>query len=279
MKKVAIALIAAVLLPVSSFAWDRSYHPENTGKANFNRVTSIEVLGWKSSLDGNIQVDGTPVDLDSDADMGSENRVGFRINHVLNDKCALELSYMKNDHSGTINKAIEFEKKKYDANASMRLQNSWFDLTYSHNLSRAKQADKAGREVFYLDGLVGVKFSKAQIDVAGKSDPTVVIPVTYNESWSETFPVPYLGLAAGGQIADNVWLKGYIRYMKVNAGGTDATHSDYGINAALKLNPNSTDTEWFIDLGYRGVKYDIESDGDRADLRYTGPTLGVFARF
>lgn len=280
MKKIALALVASLLIPISASAWDRSYNDAGNGKINFNRVTSIEVLGWQSHIDGNIQVNGTPIDLDSEVGFGSENRFGFRLSHVLSEKSAIELSYMKNDHSGNVNKKVTFEKKDYNAGAQMRLQNSWFDVAYSHNLTRSKEADKEGRELFYLDGLLGVKFSKAEINVAGQSDPaTVIIPVRYEENWDESFPVPYLGLAAGGQIADNLWLKGYVRYLKVNAGGNDATHADYGVNAALRLNPKARGTEWFVDLGYRGVRYDLKSDGDKADLRYTGPTLGVFARF
>lgn len=279
MKKRALALAVALLIPLSASAWDRSYQPDTQGKTNFNRVTNVELIGWQSSIGGNVEVSGTPVDLDSDVGFGAENRFGFRISHVLSEKAALELSYMKNDHTGTVNKKIEFENKKYNANAQMRMQNSWFDVTYSHNLARAKEADKEGRELFYLDGLLGVKFSQADINVVGQSDPAVIIPVRYEESWSQSFPVPYLGLAAGGQIADNIWLRGSVRYIRVNAGDIDATHADYGVNAALRLNPRAVDTEWFVDLGYRGVKYDLKNDGDKADLRYTGPTLGVLARF
>jgi len=277
MKKLVLVMVLAILIPVSGFAWDKSYHPDNAGKINFNKVTSIEVLGWKNSLDGDIRVDGTPLDLDSETTIGDESRLGFRVSHVLNHRASLEFSYMKNDHSGTTTKTFRFENKDYKAGANIRLQNSWFDLAYNHNLTRSKQADKQGREVFYLDGIFGVKFSNAEINVSGNEN--TVIGAALSEKWDETFPVPYFGLAAGGQIGDNLWLKGYLKYIKVNAGGADALHNDYGINLALRLNPGNKDTEWFVDLGYRGVKYDIEKDGDKADLRYTGPTFGVFARF
>lgn len=277
MKKLVLALVTALLLPVNAFAWDKSYHPDNDGKINFNKVTSIEILGWKTDLEGNVRANGTQIDLDKEVSIGSENRVGFRISHVLNHRASLELSYAKNDHSGNTTKAFTFENKNYKANAHMRLQNSWFDLAYAHNLTRSKQADKEGREVFYLDGIFGIKFSNAKISVSGSEN--TIVGAYIEENWDETFPVPYLGLSAGGQLADNLWLKGYIKYIKVNAGGADALHNDYGINLALRLNPNHKDTEWFVDLGYRGVKYDLEKDNDKADLRYSGPTFGLFARF
>lgn len=269
-------MVLALLIPVSGFAWDKSYQPDNAGKINFNKVTSIELLGWKNSLEGNILVDGTPLDLDSETTMGDETRAGFRISHVLNHRASLEFSYMKNDNSGTTTKTFQFENENYKAGANIRLQNSWFDLAYNHNLTRSKQADRQSREVFYLDGIFGVKFSNAEISVKGND---TVTNAYVDEKWDESFPVPYIGLAAGGQIGDNLWLKGYLKYIKVNAGGGDAMHNDYGINLALRVNPNNKDTEWFVDLGYRGVKYDLEKDGDKADLRYTGPTFGIFARF
>jgi hypothetical protein len=124
--------------------------------------------------------------------------------------------------------------------------------------------------------MVGVKFSEAFISVSGQN---VAGTAYFEDSWSEKFPVPYLGITGGGQLSKNLWLKGHIKYIKVNAGGNDALHHDYGINLALKLNPNSESTEWFVDLGYNNVKYDVDSDNDNAELKYCGPTLGIVARF
>ncbi len=278
MKKLALALVAALLLPAGASAWDRSYQPSAHGKVSFNKVTSIEVLGWKSDLDGTVRVEnsGTEIDLDSDVSFGTENRFGFRLTHVLSEKSALELSYMKHDHSGNLSKTVTFDNKNFAANANMHLENSWFDLAWSYNLTRSQEVEQPGRDAFYLDGQFGVKFSKSDINVSGVDN---VLNTRLEAGWSETFPLPYLGLNAGAQVADNLWLKGNFKIIKVNAGGYDALHNDYSVNAALRLNPHSTDTELFVDLGYRGVKYDLEGEGDKAEIKYTGPTLGLFARF
>ena len=279
MKKlfVTCALIAA--LPLSSFAWERSYSGERAS-AEFNRVTSVEFYGWNSNLDGNLNVDGMVLDLDSEAGIGDENRFGFKVSHVLSEKSSLNLSYMKNDHSGSINKAVTFDKLNYNVGAAVDIENSWVDLTYCHNLTRGDAEEHRGNklEAFYLDAMLGVKFTSAKVSVAGRNPTTNAYQ---QDSWSEDFPVPYLGLTAGGQLAKNLWLKGHLKYISVNAGGNDALHADYGLNLALKLNPNSgvEETEWFVDLGYQGVKYDVDSDSDNAELKYSGPTLGVMARF
>ncbi|MDD2998320.1 MAG: hypothetical protein EOM80_01490 [Erysipelotrichia bacterium] len=276
MRKLVLALITALLLPAGASAWDRSYHPGADGRLSFNKVTSIELFGWKSDLDGTVNVEnGTDIDLDSDVAFGTENRLGLRLSHVLSEKSAIELSYLKHDHTGSINKAVKFDNKNYQANASMRLQNSWLDLAWSYNLITSKYIDVDAHEAFYLDGVFGIKFSNSEINLTGAD----ALGGRIEESWSESFPLPYIGLAAGGQISDNVWLRGNFKVIKVNAGGYDALHNDYSINAALRLNPKSTETEWFADVGYRGVKYDLEGEGDKAEIKYTGPTLGVFARF
>jgi hypothetical protein len=279
MKKILLcALLAA--MPLSAFAWERSYVGLRE-KADYNKVTTVEILGWNSSLDGSLNVEGMNIDLDRDAGMGDENRFGLKISHVLSGKSSISLAYMSNDHSGNVNKVVTFDGKNYQAGASIDIENSWLDLTYSHNLTRGDAEEHRGNklEAFYLDAMLGVKFSSAEVSVAGREN--TLAAAYLQDSWSEDFPVPYLGLAAGGQLAKNVWLKGHLKYMNVNAGGNDALHADYGINLALKLNQNSTvdETEWFVDLGYRGVKYDVDSGNDSAELRYTGPTLGIVARF
>ena len=277
MRKLLIAAALVTLLPLNLFAWDRSYVGDRY-QAVHNRVTSVEVLGWKTNLDGNVNVDGFNVDLDSEAGFDDENTLGLRISHVLSQKSLVTLSYIKTDFSGSINKVVTFDNNTYQAGASADIENSWLDLTYAHNLVQADSEKVNGiiKEAFYLDGLLGVKFGSAEISAAGSDNTTGAY---VEDSWSEDFPVPYIGLAAGGQLSKNVWARGYFKYISVNAGGNDALHHDYGINVALRLNPDSPDTEWFVDLGYKGVKYDVDADNDNVDLKYCGPTLGVFARF
>ena len=277
MKKLAALLIGALLMPMSVSAWDRSYQPEKSGRVSFNKVTSIEVFGWKSDLDGGVRIEdtGTDIDLDSDVSFSVENRMGLRITHVLNENSALEVSYMKHEHSGNLTKAVTFDNKKFKTNAYMSLENSWLDLAWAYNLTRSKETEKPGQDAFYLDGMFGVKFSNSEISVSGAD----ALNARLEAGWSESYPLPYLGLNAGTQVSDNLWVKGSFKIIKVNAGGYDALHNDYNLNAALRLNPSSTGTEWYADLGYRGVKYDLEGQGDKAEIKYSGPTFGLFVRF
>ncbi|HNX74378.1 MAG TPA: hypothetical protein PLM07_07040 [Candidatus Rifleibacterium sp.] len=277
MKKLAALLIGALLMPMSASAWDRSYQPEKSGRVSFNKVTSIEVFGWKSDLDGVVRIEdtGTDIDLDNDVSFNSENRMGLRITHVLNENSALELSYMKHEHSGNLTRAVTFDNKKFKTNAHMSLENSWLDLAWAYNLTRSKETEKPGQDAFYLDGMFGVKFSNSEISVSGAD----ALNARLEAGWSESYPLPYLGLNAGTQISDNLWVKGSFKIIKVNAAGYDALHNDYNLNAALRLNPKSTSSEWYADLGYRGVKYDLKGQGDKAEIKYSGPTLGLFVRF
>ena len=265
------------MLPLGVFATDRSIQLNDNGKDfNFNKVTSIEFFGWKSDLDGDVNVDGLVVDLDSDANFDEENRFGFRINHVLSKKGRVSLSYAKHDHSGTINKTVTFKNQNYNAGANTQIETSWFDVTYAHMIGWGRFNDPEKPDNSYLDALVGVKISDSSINVTGFQ------PVTnarLENSWSETFPIPYIGLAGGTMLSKHFWLNGQIKYMNVNASGNDVKHFDYGIKASYQINQKHDDTQWFVELGYRNVKFDGESDNDKANFSYSGPTLGISARF
>lgn len=278
MRNLMIVSLLIILLPVNIFAWERSYSDADN-KAALNSTTSLELIGWRTNLDGNVDVEGLKFDLDTDARFANENRLGFLISHSLSEKSMLQFTYMKVDFSGAINKTVTFNRRNYKAGASTRLQNSWYDFTYAHNLVRADSERRDGKnlEAFYLDGLFGLKFSSAQISLSGREN--TFASAYLENSWSEEYPVPYIGVAGGGQFSKNVWIKGFLKYVSINAGGNAALHHDYGINIALKLNQNSRNIEWFVDIGYRGVKYDFNNGSDKAELLYNGPTLGAFARF
>ncbi len=277
MKKLLVALAVSALLPTSAFAWERAMKPASHMNASeYRKVTNVEVFGMKSNIDGNVRVDGLVLDLDSEASFDSENRMGIKVDHVLSKKGRLSFSYLKHDHTGRINKTVTFKKRNYQANASAQIETDWFDISYSHLLAVGNHSDPEKKDAFYLDGIFGLKFSESKINVTGYETGTSAY---VNQSWSESFPVPYLGLGAGGQLAKNLWLKGQIKYMNVNAAGNDVMHYDFGINAALRINPNATNTEWFVDLGYRKIKFDADTDSNNAELSYSGPTLGLVARF
>lgn len=279
MRKLLVVFLAMIiLLPANLEAWERSFMGAGN-KATFSHVTTVEFYGWKTNLDGNINVEGLNVDFDSEAGIDDENRYGFCISHVFSEKSMLQLSYLKNDHSGYLKKVVTFKGRNYQAGASVRIENTWIDVAYSHNLLRADTEKRNGEdlEAFYIDGMLGAKFSSAQISLAGRENSFA--GAFLKNSWSQDFPIPYFGVAGGGQLGKNLWAHAFLKYMNLKGGSNAALHHDYGINVAMKLNQNSRNIEWFVDLGYRGVKYDLTSDKNKAELTYNGPTLGMFARF
>ena len=147
---------------------------------------------------------GTEINLDSDVSFSSKTRFGFRVTHVLSEKSALELSYMKHDNSGTLVKNITFDNKKFRANANMSIENSWLDLAWAYNLTRSKEVDQPGRDAFYLDGMFGIKFSNSDISVSGNEDS--IAAGRLEAGWSES-SAALSWLNAGAQISDNLWLK------------------------------------------------------------------------
>lgn len=275
MKKYFLVLLLVGLIPTSIFAWDRSYKPNQFGKLTFSNNTSFELLAWDADIDGIIDVKGTArLDIKAEANVTEKTRFGFRITRATSEKGMFELSYMKQDNDITVNRPITFDGKNYNVGANMNLKNTWFDLAYNHNLYRNSEADQSF-DAAYIDGIFGVKFSKSEVDILGN-----VAGVTDRGNWDKSYPIPYLGLAGATQLSGNLWARASLKYMNIKVSGTDALHHDHSFHVAYKINTSiSSDTELFLDLGYRHVKYDITNDNDSAEITYKGPVFGLFARF
>ncbi|MEW6711743.1 MAG: hypothetical protein AB1403_18115, partial [Candidatus Riflebacteria bacterium] len=165
----------------------------------------------------------------------------------------------------------------YQAGASMDLNMRWIDLTWCHNLNHALPRSKEPLEAFYIDAMLGVKFGSAKVKLSGREN--TIAAAFLRDTWEQDFPIPYLGVSAGGQLSRNVWLKGHLQYVNIDGGGNSALHADYGVNVAVRLNPNSQNTELFFEIGYSAVKFDFDNDSDSGLLQYRGPKIGFMARF
>jgi hypothetical protein len=282
MKRVfACLLVLCLALPMAAGAWERDLVP-GQGRGSMrgfvigSKRTSVELYGWNSTLHGDVNVDGLVLDLKSEAGFNTKTRLGFTATHAFNTRNSLTLTYNSFENSGTINKAVTFQNRNYQANASINVKTHWVDMTWAHLLSVWGQNQSSAKtHSGYLDALLGIKFSKASLDVNGRDNVNAVV----QGSWSENFPIPYIGVGMGAPVSDNLWLMGHLKWLSVNAGGGNAKTLDVDINAALRLNPRSQDAEWHLVLGYRTFGLDGESNNDKIDFGYRGPTFGVMARF
>lgn len=277
-----VAVLAAVLVGLAvagaALAYERDFVFTPGAKGALGRATTVHVYNWTTDLLGDADVKGLVLDLDSEASFGSRNRLGLAVTHGISKDNNLMLSYNSFDHSGRIRQQVTFDNRTYRVGAAMKVQNSWFDLAWSHNFTRWDTPTDRGRNRLggYFDGLIGIKVNDSSLDVAGY-DP---VTAAYNSgSWNEKFPIPYLGIGGGNQISKNFWVTGHFKFLAANVGGGSVKSYDFDLNAALQLNPGSTDSEWFAVLGFRTFHINGESGGDDLTVGYRGPTFGLTGRF
>ncbi len=261
--------------------------------AVINKKWSAEVLGWNTELDGHVKIakdENTPVtDAAGRIDLGSETSIdkkkvpGLKLSYRHGGRASVEFNWVKIDQDGHLallnGQTKTFKGKEYGGNANFKIDNSMYDLLWKYRFSH--KVEESGREKSYVAGLLGIKASKMDFSIEGQATENgVPIAGIHQESKSETIPVPYLGVEAGTFLGDNLYLKGYFRYLKLNnIKDYDAKHSDYDISLSYKLSNKEGNQDIFIDVGYRQVVYDVEGEGNDVELKYKGPYVGLEFRF
>ncbi len=264
--------------------------------AKIDNRWSVEVLGWNSELNGHIAIarneddlaralaNNARIDLKDDTSIDKKKVPGFKLAYRKGGRASFEFNWVKIDQDGHLANNIrrEFKGKVYgaDGTANFEINNSMFDLLWKYKFSH--KIEESGREKSYVAGLLGIKASKMEFSFDGRAmDIDGVTPLgEVHESKSETIPVPYIGVEAGTYLGDNLYLKGYFRYLKLNnIKDYDAEHSDYDVSLSYKLSNKDGNQDIFLDVGYRQVIYDVEGDGNDVELKYKGPYVGLEFRF
>lgn len=274
-----LLIVSLFAISPITFAWERNWDWRGE-KIELSRSTTLSVYGWKNELFGDINVKGLVLDVESETTFDDETKFGFKLTHTITPANTLVLKYNNFENSGFINKTVTFDNQNYNLGASLKLKMHWFDLTWAHNFAAwgSKAATKDDDTFGFIDGLLGVKVSKADLSIKGRNPATN----SYQEgSWDETFPIPYIGVAAGVKISPLIWLEGSLKYISVNVSNGEVKSVDAEINAAVKLNQSKakTETEWLLMLGYRRFSIDGDSDNDNINIGYRGPIFGLICRF
>ncbi|MBR4330703.1 MAG: hypothetical protein IKO19_13235 [Candidatus Riflebacteria bacterium] len=261
--------------------------------AKIDNRWSVEVFGWNSELDGHVKIakdKNNPVtDAEGKIDLGSETSIdkkkvpGFKLSYRKGGRASFEFNWVKVEQDGHLalmnGQTKIFNGKEYGGNANFKINNAMYDLLWKYRFSH--KVEETGREKSYVAGLLGIKASKMEFSLNGNLiENGVETANIVNESKSETIPVPYIGVEAGTYLGDNLYLKGYLRYLKLNnIKDYDAEHADYDVSLSYKLSNKDGNQDIFFDVGYRQVVYDVEGDGNDVELKYKGPYVGLEFRF
>ncbi len=250
--------------------------------AKINNKWSIEALGWNTELTGHVKIvenknlpnSGEIIDFDRDTRNLDKKKVpGLKLSYKIGGRSSVDFNWTKIEQNGVLTIARQFKGKNYAANADFEINNSMFDLVYKYRFTH--KVEESGREKSYVAGLFGIKASDMEFKLDGD-----VAGVRQNTSYSENIPVPYIGVEAGTYIGENIYLKAYYRYLKLNnIKDYDAKHADYDVALSYKLSNKDGNQDIFVDVGYRQVSYDVDGKGNDVELKYKGPYIGLEFRF
>ena len=250
--------------------------------AIIDKKWSIEALGWNTELTGHVKIvenknlpnSGEVIDFERDTRNLDKKKVpGLKLSYKVGGRASIDFNWTKIEQNGVLTVAKQFKGKNYDAQADFEINNSMYDLVYKYRFSH--KVEESGREKSYVAGLFGIKASDMEFKLSGK-----VAGVDQSTSYSETLPVPYIGIEGGTYIGEKLYLKGYFRYLKLDGiKDYDAKHADYDVSLSYKLSNQDGNQDLFLDVGYRQVSYEVDGKGNDVELKYKGPYVGLEFRF
>lgn len=260
--------------------------------AKINKRWSIEALGWNTELTGHVKIAENKnalsqlsdangrIDLKNDTSLDKKKVPGLKLTYKHGGRSSFEFNWVNIEQDGHLNNGVqkEFKGKVYAADANFEINNSMYDLVWKYKFSH--KVEESGREKSYVAGLLGIKASDMEFTFDGNATENGNPIGRHHEARSETIPVPYIGVEAGTYLGENLYLKGYYRYLKLNnVKDYDAEHSDYDVSLSYKLSNKDGNQDIFLDAGYRQVVYDVEGKGNDVELKYKGPYVGLEFRF
>ncbi|MEW5992925.1 MAG: hypothetical protein AB1744_00830 [Candidatus Zixiibacteriota bacterium] len=232
------------------------------------RRFSVDSKVWHTDLSGHINAKGMNLHLNDGTNISTKNRFSFSGTWTLSRKDQLRLGYTQANHSGQLQKAVTFDGLLYSSGASIDLYTSHFDVGLSRLLSRSKH----GSWKFLYGAIFSRSFTRLAQQMAGG---------IRSGELQQRFPMPYLGVECNARLSKTVTLSGSAKWFSVNRSGTAGRITD--IDIALLFGRDyvkePANTEWYGTLGYRFFSLHGEADTDSAELRYSGPTIGLESRF
>lgn len=275
MKKLVLAVVVALMISGSTFAANESFCQKR-----LNDKFSAEVMYWDAALSGHVQVgelvtggNTNRIDLEDDANMDDDSVVGINLSYKLAGRTTLEFAYsnQENDSNFRLTQNFEFDGKTFQANADIKmdLKNAWYNVSVAKTFV---DQNHNGLNSLLLKGRLGVKVNDAEIDVQGTDSLSGLVE---SKSWSETLPIPYIGIEASSQMTDILGLYFNFNFFKATISDYDAVYRDLTLAVKARLNRGCKDKELYLNLGYRSVKYDVKGDGDAILMEYDGPVVGL----
>ena len=222
----------------------------------------LEVRGWLAEIDGNLRLQegerGTDILLPDVLGFDSEETLEFRLTWRLAGPLVLRFGYMPLGYSGdtTLSEELEFGGIVFpiEINVSSKLDIEYGRLGVGWLIEAA--------EKFHIGPMLEIKGMRTEAELSGS---ILSIPlITARESVDAGF-LSIGGLFDAAPIA-KLHIVGEVFYSP----GLDLGEM-IEAEVGLKFIPIKMLS---ISAGYRLIDFDLENDGDKLDLEFSGPYLG-----
>ncbi len=162
--------------------------------------------------------------------------------------------------SSTLTQSVSFGGKSFAASTavSSSLKDTMYDFGYTYCF--VNMDDLPSRLQLGVEFSIKINQVRTSLNGGGQS-----------ASSSATAPIPTIGLRGRVALADFVGLVGRVGYLKV---GNRGSYLD--VDSQLEFSPLPA---LGIYAGYHYISLKVNSSSSYADLRFSGPYLGGFARF
>jgi len=229
-------------------------------------LLSVGARGWQSALSGQIDAKGMSLDADHDADFGDQMRSALNGTWNISKKDQLQFGYMHFGHAGLLKKKVTFDNLDYGIGASLKIKSGYFDIALSHLLKESESCS--------WKFLLGAKRSHTFMRIEQQ------IPRGLRAGeLTQSLTIPYLGIEGNGKLSANIFLNVALKCIALSDAHTHLTDFDIALLFGRDYVKNPSETEVYGTLGYRYFLLHDETNCDKVEIRYAGPTFGLESRF
>jgi len=240
------------------------------GASEHEQYNPVEVSArlWRNGIDGRVEALGMNLDLGNDAGFAMQNRLKLGAAWQFAPDNQLFFNYFAFEHSGSLQRQILFDRLRYAAGTSVKVETRQVDTGLAHRLSEGEDGS--------FELLLGARFNHVSTRLnyfmprglrAGELDQTIA--------------QAYLGLGGASRLTPAVSCRGAVRYSGWKRDGFLNRLSD--IDLALVFGrdyrQNPPEIEWFGVLGWYYQYIHGKNGVQTTKTIFSGPVMGIDSRF
>ena len=233
-----------------------------------NNPVEVSARLWRSGIDGRVEALGMNLDLGNDAGFSIQNRLKLGAAWQLDPDNLLLFNYFAFEHNGSLQRQILFDRLRYAAGTSVKVETRQIDTGLAHRLSEGEDGS--------FELLLGARFTHVLTRLnyfmqrglrAGELDQTIA--------------QAYLGLGGASRLTPAVSCRGAVRYSGWKRDGFLNRLSDIDLVLVFgrDYRQSPSEVEWFGVLGWYYQYIHGKSGAQTTKTIFSGPVMGIDSRF